>query len=90
MGLISQIFYPILSLWFPDVETNQAPRVLFLLSAEYSAAMYGACPGTLVLGECTGLSRMHILGYGYATRIGVANSRIWLLCLVVQGQDTSG
>ena len=48
MEYLNFIFYACLRLRFLDVEIDPGPRVLFLLSAEYSAVMYGAWSGTLV------------------------------------------
>ena len=45
-GLIYLLSYACLGLQFLDVETNPGPGVLFLVSAEYSAVMCGAYPGT--------------------------------------------
>ena len=39
------IFYACLELRFPDVKTNPATGVLFLVSAKFSAVIFRAFPG---------------------------------------------
>ena len=48
MDFLYLIFYACLRLGVLDVETNPGRGVLFLMSAEYSAVMCRAWPGTLV------------------------------------------
>ena len=61
MGNLHLKFYSCLRLRFPDVETNPGPRrpVPASCRLQYSAAMCGVCPGTLVTWPSLRLSMIY-------------------------------
>ena len=77
------IFYACLELRFPDVKTNPATGVLYLGSAEYSAVMWGAFPGTWANWQWLPLSTIYCCALRPWFRTVVIYHSCWFLDMVV-------
>ena len=79
MGTLRLKFYSCLRLRFLYVKTNRAHGVLFRLAAEYSAAMCGVCPGTLVIWPWHRLNMIYCCAMRPWSQICVTCQSFWLL-----------
>ena len=94
MEFLFVIFYACLRLWLLAAQTNPGPLrsipdVCKILCSNVRGLAGNLSDLTVVS------SRYNILlcsetGLGYASRVGVADSRIRAPCVVVKGQDASG